>query len=164
MVLSVILLATTLGFITLNQEKNSQDFLDGSVTPSELIQIPNAPEVINSEANKINDNNYSAIKNFKQYDDRYTAPIHGFNNAEDYWEKCSSRQFIPDIKTPTLIVNALNDPFLGKDCYPHEEAADSEYVFLETPKSGGHMGFIEFNRENRYWSEKHAVEFLNKTG
>ncbi len=110
---------------------------------------------------RINDDDYHLIKNFRQYDDRYTAPIHGFKNAEDYWRKCSSRQFIPSIRIPTLIVNAHNDPFLGETCYPYREAGSSPSVFLETPKSGGHVGFIECNRDNRYWSEKRAVAFLN---
>ncbi|MCK5100983.1 MAG: alpha/beta fold hydrolase, partial [Desulfobacteraceae bacterium] len=61
---------------------------------------------------QINDKNYKEIKNFKDFDDRYTAPIHGFKNALDYWGKCSSNQFIPNIKIPTLILNAKNDPFL----------------------------------------------------
>jgi predicted alpha/beta-fold hydrolase len=62
------------------------------------------PEVINDDDNR-------RIRNFKDFDDRYTAPIHGFKNAEDYWTKCSSRQFIQEIKIPTLIVNALTTPF-----------------------------------------------------
>jgi predicted alpha/beta-fold hydrolase len=111
---------------------------------------------------KINDLDYHLIKNFRHYDDRYTAPIHGFQDAEDYWKKCSSGQFIPNICIPTLLVNALNDPFLGDECYPYEEASKSQYVFLETPKTGGHVGFINFNRQNRYWSEKRAVEFLGE--
>ncbi|MEE8597672.1 MAG: alpha/beta fold hydrolase, partial [bacterium] len=55
---------------------------------------------------QINDDDYHLIKNFKDYDNRYTAPLHGFKNAEDYWNKCSSNQFISEIKIPTLIVNA----------------------------------------------------------
>jgi len=110
----------------------------------------------------INDTDYDLIKTFKEYDNRYTAPLHGFENAEDYWRKCSSRQFIPGIKIPTLIVNALNDPFLADGCYPVEETAKSKYVFLERPKSGGHVGFISFNKDNSYWSENRALEFLTE--
>jgi len=110
---------------------------------------------------QINDHAYQRIKNFRDYDNRYTAPLHGFKNAEDYWTACSSQQFIPAIKIPTLIVNALNDPFLAGGCYPRKEAAQSRWVSLETPKSGGHAGFIAFNKNHLYWSEKRAVEFLN---
>lgn len=55
---------------------------------------------------QFNDDDYSSISNFKQFDDRYTAPLHGFSSAEDYWEKASSLQFLPAIKLPTLILSA----------------------------------------------------------
>ncbi len=109
---------------------------------------------------RIDDNDFHRIKNFKAYDDRYTAPLHGFKSAEDYWEKCSSRAFISRVCVPTLIVNALDDPFLSGGCYPRREAAESRYVFLETPLSGGHVGFIQFNRENVYWSETRTIDFI----
>ena len=110
---------------------------------------------------EIDDAGYHRIKDFKGFDDRYTAPIHGFKNAEDYWEKCSSKPFIPDIPVPTLIVNAQNDPFLPPECFPLEEAGRNPRVRLLTPQSGGHVGFIKFNRHRLYWSEEQAVRFLN---
>jgi predicted alpha/beta-fold hydrolase len=108
----------------------------------------------------INDDDFQHVKTFKDFDDRYTAPIHGFKDAEDYWSKCSSGQFLPMITIPTLIVNAMNDPFLADGCYPVQEASRSKYVHLETPASGGHIGFIQFNKEHCYWSEERAMEFL----
>lgn len=111
---------------------------------------------------QINDNGYERIKDFKGFDDRYTAPIHGFKNAYDYWEKCSSKPHIPKIKIPTLIVNALNDPFLSNSCYPQKEALENPNISLCMPASGGHVGFIDFNRENLYWSEQVTVDFLNQ--
>ncbi len=111
----------------------------------------------------INDANFHRIKNFKDFDDRYTAPIHGFKNAEDYWQQCSSKQFIPSIKIPTLIVNAQNDPFLADGCYPIEESNKNRHVSLEMPEHGGHVGFVEFNRQNVYWSEKRTLHFLDAT-
>jgi uncharacterized protein len=111
--------------------------------------------------NQIDDDHFDQIKNFKDFDDRYTAPIHGFENAEDYWQKCNSKQFIPKIKIPTLIMNAQNDPFLSPECFPYNEVLQTEYVFLEIPKSGGHVGFVQFNKEKIYWSEKRAIDFLN---
>ncbi|MFH2059617.1 MAG: alpha/beta fold hydrolase [Pseudomonadota bacterium] len=111
--------------------------------------------------NEINDKEYYKIKDFKGFDDRYTAPIHGFKDALDYWKKCSSKRVIPFIKVPTLIVNALDDPFLSKSCFPVKEAAENKDITLCTPESGGHVGFVAFNPQNRYWSEKKAVSFLN---
>lgn len=109
---------------------------------------------------EIDDRGYWKINDFKGFDDRYTAPVHGFRDALDYWEKCSSRPLIPEIAVPALIVNAKNDPFLSPECYPVEEASLNKNVHLLMPRSGGHVGFIEFNRENVYWSERIAVEFL----
>jgi predicted alpha/beta-fold hydrolase len=110
---------------------------------------------------ELDDTGYEQIKNFKDFDDRYTAPIHGFKNAQDYWEKCSSNQFIPDIKIPCLIINALNDPFLPGQCFPIKEARANPNITLKMPKSGGHVGFVSFNREGIYWSEHQAISFLN---
>lgn len=111
---------------------------------------------------QINDHGFHQIKNFKHYDDRYTAPLHGFKNAEDYWEKCSSLGYIPNIRVPTLIVNALDDPFLGGGCYPYKAAPESPCVYLETPSAGGHVGFMQFNGDNSYWSENRSMEFIKK--
>ncbi len=112
---------------------------------------------------EINDDRYYQIRTFKEFDDRYTAPIHGFKDAEDYWRTCSSGPFISRINIPTLIVNALDDPFLADGCYPVRETSRHEQVYLEMPSSGGHIGFIEFNKEKSYWSEKRAMEFLQQT-
>ena len=111
--------------------------------------------------NQIHDHGFHRIKNFKDYDEKYTAPLHGFKSAEDYWEKCSSLAYIPNIRIPTLVVNALDDPFLADECYPAGAAADHPYVYLETPTSGGHVGFMQFNGDKSYWSENRAMEFIH---
>lgn len=110
----------------------------------------------------LNDEGYERLRNFKDFDDRYTAPIHGFKDAEDYWTKCSSGQFIPAVRIPTLIVNAKNDPFLADGCYPVQAAAQSRWVHLEMPASGGHVGFVQFNHDGSYWSEQRAMAFLEQ--
>jgi predicted alpha/beta-fold hydrolase len=104
--------------------------------------------------------NLNRIKTFQQFDDRYTAPVHGFKDADDYFARCSSRQFLKEIRVPTLLVNAANDPFLDLPSYPQEEAAASSYFFFESPASGGHMGFVVFNKAGEYWSESRALSFL----
>ena len=98
------------------------------------------------------------VRNFLEFDDRFTAPLHGFKDANDYWTRSSCRQFLPGIRIPTLLVNALNDPFLGGRCYPREEAEGSEFFFLETPKEGGHVGFLQ--SENVCWAEQISGRFL----
>jgi predicted alpha/beta-fold hydrolase len=104
--------------------------------------------------------NYHQIKNFQQFDDRYTAPIHGFDSAADYWARSSCKPVLKDIRIPALLVNALNDPFLPEACFPYEDAQKSEWLSLEVPRSGGHVGFIELNNRQAYWMERRVVEFV----
>jgi len=108
------------------------------------------------------DQDYATIKNFYDFDNRYTAPLHGFTDADDYWRQCSSKQFIKGIRIPTLLVSALDDPFLARECFPFAEASANPQVTLETPQHGGHVGFVTFNRKNLYWSEARAVAFLQE--
>jgi uncharacterized protein len=103
-----------------------------------------------------------ALRTFHQFDDRYTAPLHGFSGARDYWDRCSSAQYIPGIRVPVLIVNALDDPFLSPECFPHAHIARNPGVILETPRHGGHVGFMERPGGDVYWSEKRALAFLNE--
>lgn len=98
------------------------------------------------------------LRDFPQFDNRYTAPMHGFATADAYYAHASSGQYIGGIRVPTLLVNALNDPFLPPSCYPRAAAAASDFVYLETPAAGGHVGFAE--RGGGYYSERRAVEFL----
>lgn len=113
--------------------------------------------------NEISSAGYAQIKNFKDFDDRYTAPLHGFKNAQDYWAKCSSAPYIEQIEKPTLIINALNDPFLKGDCFPYKHVDKNPSVSLETPKNGGHVGFVPNSHSDLYWSERRAVAFLNNS-
>ena len=110
---------------------------------------------------RISDEGYNLIKTFRQFDDRYTAPLHGFKDAEDYYNRASCKQFIPKISIPALLVNAKNDPFLSERCYPLQEAEANMNFFLEMPSSGGHVGFIAFNKRKEYWFESRVVSFLN---
>ncbi|MGQ9806883.1 MAG: YheT family hydrolase [Chlorobiales bacterium] len=101
------------------------------------------------------------IKTLRDFDDHYTAPLHRFQSADDYYAKCSAKPLIPKIAIPTLIVNAKNDVFLAPSCYPFDEVKSSDVVFLETPKSGGHLGFItETQSHGLYWSEMRALGFI----
>jgi predicted alpha/beta-fold hydrolase len=100
------------------------------------------------------------IRTFQEFDDRYTAPIHGFRDAADYWNKSSARQYLDRITVPTLLLNARDDPFLTPECFPFAEAEQHSYLFLEAPESGGHMGFIDLARASQLWSEGRVVEFL----
>jgi len=108
---------------------------------------------------KMNWDDLKQIKSLLDFDDIYTAKAHGFKNALDYYQKNSSLQFIPNINIPTLILNAENDSFLSRECYPRELASHSKNIYLETPKHGGHVGFHQSNK--RYYSESRVLQFLN---
>ena len=99
-----------------------------------------------------------SIKTLYDFDNVYTSRAHGFKNAEDYYEKCSCLQFLPQIKTPSLIINALNDSFLSAECYPVKEAKNNQNLYLEMPNHEGHVGFID--KKNIYYNEKRALEFV----
>ncbi|WP_299759838.1 alpha/beta fold hydrolase [uncultured Pontibacter sp.] len=103
---------------------------------------------------------YSLFWSFPEFDDRYTAPIHGFKDAEEYYARVSSKQFLNNVKIPTLLVNAKNDPFLSEECFPIEEAKRNSCLYLEMPDDGGHVGFTEDFRKDRYYSEERALRFI----
>jgi predicted alpha/beta-fold hydrolase len=98
------------------------------------------------------------IKTLMDFDDAYTSKAHGFKNALDYYEKSSSLQFLHNIKTPTLVINALNDSFLSSDCYPVKAAKNNPNLYLEMPKHGGHVGFVD--KKNVYYNESSALNFV----
>jgi hypothetical protein len=100
------------------------------------------------------------IKTLEEFDDRYTAPLHGFQNAIDYYSQCSSLGYVERITIPTLIVNAANDPFLSPECYPIQLLDKHPFVKLEVPRHGGHVGFTLFNKNGLYWSELRALDFF----
>ncbi|MEJ2716316.1 MAG: alpha/beta fold hydrolase [Deltaproteobacteria bacterium] len=111
---------------------------------------------------RIDDTGFRKIKTFQDFDDRYTAPIHGFKDALDYWNKASCKPYLPHIAIPTLLVNSADDPFLTEPCYPIPEAEANPFLFLEIPGAGGHVGFVQFNRRGEYWSESRTISFIER--
>lgn len=103
------------------------------------------------------------IKNLMEFDDHFTGPLHGFRDAIDYYTQCSSIHFLKGISTPTLIVNAQNDPFLSPDCYPINIEKQNPNITFESPVNGGHVGFSLFNENGLYWSEMRALSFIGSS-
>ena len=101
------------------------------------------------------------IKTIIDFDDYYTAPLHGFRNAADYYQQCSSKQFLESITVPTLVVNAQNDPLLAPECYLTDGSLDHSLVTFLAPEQGGHCGFWPkgHRRGENYWSEQVALLF-----
>lgn len=98
------------------------------------------------------------IKNFKAFDDAYTAPLHGFKDAEEYWNKCSSMNTLHTINVPTLLINAKNDPFLSASCFPYDEVVDHPFVHAIFSPYGGHAGFMLNAKIN--WAEPIVHSFF----
>lgn len=101
------------------------------------------------------------VKSILEFDNLFTAPLHGFRDAADYYKKNSSLYFLKGITIPTLIINAKNDPFLSPECFPVEFIADHPSVRLEIPERGGHVGFSQFTGSGMFWSEERAMRFLS---
>lgn len=111
------------------------------------------PEIIDSEKIK-------KIKNFDYLDDNFTAPLHGFTDRNDYYYQVSPARSITNITKPVLVLNALDDPFLGEGCFPVQFAKENSFVHLETPKYGGHCAYPM--RKSIYsYAEIRAFEFFN---
>lgn len=100
---------------------------------------------------------FEDIRSFHEFDDRYTAPLHGFRDARDYWANCSALSLLKDVRVPALMINAADDPFLSRQCFPESRAQLGAHVRLEAPRWGGHVGFVENIHNGYYWSERRAV-------
>ncbi len=101
-------------------------------------------------------------RTFPEFDDAATAPLHGFAGAEDYYTRSSSIHYVGRITTPTLALNAEDDPFLPNAVLPRAKAAVSDAVDFRTTPSGGHVGFIGGSAPWRceYWAEELVVQWL----
>ena len=100
------------------------------------------------------------INSLSVFDNRYSAPLHGFKDAKEFYSFCDPFPFVEKVSKELLILNALNDPLLIGDCFPYDLASSSKNIYLETPKRGGHVGFARFGKEFTY-SEIRTLDFLS---
>jgi len=107
-------------------------------------------------------NHIKKVKSLIDFDSVYTAPAHGFKDAYDYYHKSSCLPYLSNIKIPSLVLNALDDPLLSRSCFPFSQAESTPQLYLEAPPHGGHVGFVSFNDLNEYWSETRTLEFINE--
>lgn len=110
------------------------------------------------------DLNIDAIKrarNFIEFDEHVTAPLHGFKSALDYYRFASAVNHLENVSVPFLIIQSKDDPFLDKGSYPVRQASKSKYVHLEITESGGHCGFMDYRPGLEFWSEKRAAQFIH---
>lgn len=117
----------------------------------------NYSQLINMNTKKINQ-----LNSFWQFDDQVTAPLHGFKGVNEYYDQSSARPYLKNIKSPSLILLALDDPFMTRDIIP-EESELSLNTQLELSRHGGHVGFIGGSiLSPEFWLEKRIPEYLSE--
>ncbi len=98
------------------------------------------------------------------FDDAVTAPLHGFRDAADYWRRASSKPWLPGIRLPALVINALNDPFLPWQALPGAKEASAS-VTLDYPAGGGHVGFVTDPFPGRLvWLPQRLLTYFGQAG
>lgn len=100
----------------------------------------------------------TGMKTLREFDDKVTAPLHGFGGAQDYYQQCSSLSVIPRIQTHTLLVQSLNDPLIPPKSLPLS-AQLPDCVQIQQCDNGGHVGFVSSSQ--KYWLEHRIVRFLD---
>ena len=98
------------------------------------------------------------VKKLIDFDEYFTSTLNGFKDAKDYYTQASSKPFLKSITRPTLLINALDDPFLSESCFPTKAATENPHFSLMMPPYGGHVGFV--SKGNYYWSEQQILRFL----
>lgn len=116
-----------------NRQVYTRRFL-ATMKPKALQKLAQHPGLFNART-------LQAAQDLYAFDDVFTAPLHGFKNAADYWQRASAKTQLNRIQVPTLVVNALNDPFVPAACLP--TGAVGRHVTLWQPPQGGHVGFIQ---------------------
>lgn len=101
------------------------------------------------------------VRTIREFDERITAPHGGYRDAADYYARTSSRAVIPDIRVPTLVIHALDDPLIPAEPFLDRRIAENPDVLLVLTRDGGHVGFLSARTpgEDRHWAENRVVEF-----
>ena len=102
-----------------------------------------------------------AARTIREFDELGTAPLSGFRDWSDYYVRASSKQFLPDIRRPTLVIRALDDPFLNAEAVPPGELTANPLIEGVFPLSGGHVGFVGGSPwAPVFWAERTAARYL----
>ena len=98
----------------------------------------------------------------REFDDVFTAPLAGFRDAADYYERASSLPLIAQIGAPTMIIHSKDDPIIPVEPFNRKEIIENPNVAVIAPNHGGHVGFISAHPEgaDRFWSELRVIEFV----
>lgn len=102
-----------------------------------------------------------AVRTIRAFDELVTSPLNGFEDARDYYARCSSVGFLERIEVPTLLLHAADDPFLPPEAIPARAAAANPDVTLDLVSAGGHVGFMTGTPwAPRFWADERAADFL----
>ncbi|HMN90045.1 MAG TPA: alpha/beta fold hydrolase [Saprospiraceae bacterium] len=110
---------------------------------------------------KLNTSKLASITVWRDFDEYFSAPLCGYQNAAEFYQDASARNFMQGIAIPTLLVNAQNDPILTPRCSPVDLSDKHRFLHLEIPLQGGHVGF-ELRNKPYMWSEYRALEFCSE--
>lgn len=99
-----------------------------------------------------------SIRSIYEFDDQVTARLFGFGSADQYYETQSSRQYIPDIQIPCLVIQAKDDPLIPFRIYEQTSVWNNPNVTLVATSHGGHLGFLSRHRP-RFWLDQHLVRW-----
>ncbi len=126
-----------------------------TLKPKALQKAREHPDLLNLKAVK-------RARSWRAYDAAATAPLHGFESAEDYWSRSSSLPYLRRIRLPVLLLNARDDPFIPASILPQELVNGSKWLQAEFTDRGGHAGFVSGAWPWRpvYWAEQRSIEFL----
>jgi len=106
----------------------------------------------------VNVQKLNEIKEWKDFDEYFSAPLNNYKDADDFYFNSSAKNFMENIQIPTLLINAKNDPILTLGCTPLHFAETNPNIFIENPDRGGHCGFMVAGKEFS-WAETRALEF-----
>ena len=104
-----------------------------------------------------------AARTIREFDDRVTAPLHGFVSASEYYIHSSSVRYLDGVGVPTLLLHAVDDPFLPAENIPAREAESNPHLLLSLQHRGGHVGFLEGTPGRpSFWADAAGARFLRE--
>lgn len=110
----------------------------------------------------LNTHGIEKIKKWREFDERFSAPLNGLASADEFYEYCSAKHRIDNIQIPTLLMNALDDPILSAEDYPENAISQNDYLYNYFPRKGGHVAFLKKPLEGPSFAELVPHSFIEK--
>ena len=115
-----------------------------------------------SKSIQLKQQHINTISTFREFDEKVTAPIHGFLSADQYYQQCSAIGYLKSINTPTLVLHSKDDPFMNENVVPKEQELSDKITF-ELSEKGGHVGFMQGTPwRPTIWFHQRVLEFAEK--